>query len=232
MYPSEIMRELIKDLDKVARRRETVKSKAARKFQKSKVFPVWDYEDYIVPESKNHYIIYYYAFRREDAKNPEVHSCAVAFENNNRVLIKGGKTLLRKDEYMEIFILHAYSTHFLERYAERISPDKKLNTTEAALRFFSRNTDEEYSPYIPVNINESLLKRFRDYEYTAEYCIKMKEGISLLNQTVESEYGEPDKVRGLFFLHKTFLPYSLLKETQKAALHEEEKKYWKELLQL
>ena len=64
MTPKEMYDHLAADNPKVDIKKEYLRTKAIKAFQKEMRFPAWQHYDYKIPTTNNQYVIYFYADNR------------------------------------------------------------------------------------------------------------------------------------------------------------------------
>lgn len=99
-------------------------------------FPAWEIYDYTIPSTNNKYVIYFYAESRGRAEKPEVGSCCVIQDEEQRYFVEwvaGGYKHTPNQPISLIRQLHIYEPHFLVRYNERFWNDKSLSLKEIDL---------------------------------------------------------------------------------------------------
>ena len=220
---------LANDLKKVQIRQEYLRPKAIREFKKEKRFPSWRWYEYTIPATNNKYIIFFYVESRMHIEKPLVDSFSVIFDGNKRFVLQwlaGGYKHTEESPLSVIRQIHAYSSHFLERYNERVLKDKSLNANDIACRYLSKN-----KVGVPIVMNEEINKRLTKYGEGAKYGFRVRDGFCFAQSAVEgviSEDGDrcKDKIDAMLVLYTTFMNESDMKETQLAAINKEYDTTW------
>lgn len=122
MTYKEMYDHLAADRQKVEIKEEYLLPKAVKAFKKKLKFPAWEIYDYTIPSTNNKYVIYFYAESRVRADKPEVGSCCVIQDEEQRYFVEwiaGGYKHTPNQPISLIRQLHVYEPHFLVRYNER-----------------------------------------------------------------------------------------------------------------
>lgn len=223
MLYKEIYDHLLSDIHRVKFRTEYLLPKAIKEFKKAKKLPAWRWYEYTVPSTNNSYIIYFYVDSRLNIEKPVIGHYSILFKENKRFVVKAAASLYRHTEESALKLIrqiHVYSSHFLERYNERILKNKSLCANDVACIYLSRNNIGG----MPILMNESINKRIEKYE-GARYGYRVRDGFCFAKNQVEgilSEDGDcrKDKVDTMLILYKTFMNESDMKDTQLAAIDE------------
>jgi hypothetical protein len=122
--------------------------------------------------------------------------------------------------------IEAYTSHFLQRYNERILKDKSLTPNEVAARYLSRNTIA-----MPIEQNDDINRNHERYGKTGQYVFRVKDGICFAQSMIEgiiSEDGDrhKDKVDAMLVLHTTFMNESKMTDSQRNAIFKEHCEKW------
>ena len=129
---------------------------------------------------------------------------------------------------MAIRQIHAYTSHFIQRYNERFLKDDSLTANEIAARYLSRNTIA-----MPLKQNEGINRNHEKYGEKGQYAFRVRDGICFSYSAVdgiESEDGDShkDKVEALYICYTTFMNESKMTDTQRKAILKE---HWEKWLQ-
>lgn len=224
MTYKEMYNHLAEDLSKVKIKEDYLRPKAIREFKKERRFPAWRWYEYTIPATQNKYIIFFYAESRALIEKPQVDFFTVVFDNKKRFVIQWGANGYKHTEDSPLSLIrqiHAYSSHFLERYNERILKDKSLNANDVACRFLSRNTIK-----MPITMNEEINKRLEQYGDGAKYGYRVRDGFCFAQSVIDgisSKDGDrrKDKVDAMFILYTTFMNESDMADTQLKAINKE-----------
>ena len=114
--------------------------------------------------------------------------------------------------------IHAYTSHFLERYNERFLKNPTLSSNEIALRYLSRN-----KTMMPLQQNSEINRNHEQYGVTGQYAFRVRDGICFAQSLVsgiKSEDGDrhKDKVDAMLILFTTFMVESKMSDIQRAAI--------------
>lgn len=221
---------LEKDFQKIQIRIDKNRPKAIKYFKTTRSFPMWYTDEYKIPVTNNHYIIFYYAGNEREIEKPRISYFCIVFCGNQRFVIKGmrgGYQHTLASELVMIPQIHAYTSHFLERYRERCHFNKKLTTNEIAGLFLSRNPEP-----IPILLNENVKKNYEKYGEFNKYGMLFPDGFCFTqtaNECRMSEDGnlEHDNVDAIMIVYTTFLNEKNLSATQKVAIEKENLETWK-----
>ena len=232
MTYKEMYDHLGEDLKKVKIREDYFLPKAIKEFKKERRFPACKWYEYTVPESKNKYIIFYYAEHWKVIDNPNVGSfCIVYDDKNNRYVIKWGARLYKqtKDSKLDIIReIQVYTPHFFSRYKERGLKDTSIGINEVVGMYLSRNRDD-----VPIMMNEAINKRLEKYGPGAKYGYRVRDGFCFAMSDVQiskSKDDDPnkDKHEALYVVYKTFMNESNMKENQLLAIDQEHIDAWQQ----
>lgn len=201
-----IFNTLAKEQEKVDYAVRKAFNKAKSNFFKCNRFPYVYTELYTHPESKNTYLIYYYADSKKAAMYVTVHSGGVLLvneDNGNRSVyrIRLFTDVVKENSiYDEEFdSLSHYTGHFFSRYRERAKVSSDYNTLEGIAIFFGRNSRFD------AKLHENEVIKFPE-KYKNCVAYQIQDGV-----TFGSEY---KKGNILCVEYKTFLSSSELKENQ------------------
>ncbi len=180
----EVYNELNGDLPKLKIRANTLMAKVTKEFRKRCKFPAWQCYEYTHQESKNKYLISFYASSVKDAEKPVVDYVGISSDSSGRVIMKWETWLYRKDD-SDTFIgtraISYYCGHFFSRYRERVWPNVELSANELICRYFTRN-----KKVVPIKLNEDIQLRYKEYgEF--QYGMQVKDGICFTNQGCEGD---------------------------------------------
>lgn len=221
---------LANDLKKVQIKEDYLRQKAIRDLKKERRFPAWKWYEYTIPSTNNKYIIFFYAESRFFIEKPVADSFCIMFNNNQRLIIQWVACLYRHTEdspsLTTIRQIHAYTSHFLERYNERFLKDKTLNANDIACRYLSRNKIG-----MPITMSEDINKNLEKYGENAQTGYRVKDGFCFARSAIEgtkSEDGDrnKDKVNAMLVLYTTFMNEAGLANTQLSAINEEHYNTW------
>lgn len=229
MTYKEMYDHLAADKQKVDIKKESLLPKAIKSFRKEMRFPAWLLYEYKIPATNNQYIIYFYAESRAQAEKPTVDSFCILFDQKKRLVIKwgaGGYKHTPDGPITAIRQIHAYTSHFLQRYNERILKDESLVPNEVACRYLSRNTVA-----MPILQNEDINRNHKKYGENGQQAIRVRDGICFTQSAIEgimSEDGDrhKDKVDAMLILYTTFMNESKMTDSQRNAIFKEHLEKW------
>ena len=220
---------LAADKQKVEIKKDYLLHKAIKNFRKASRFPAWELYEYKIPATNNQYIIYFYAKNRTCVDKPEVGSFCIMFNGKQRLVIKwgaGGYKHTPDSSIMSIRRIDAYTSHFLERYNERILKDESLTPNEIAVRYLTRNDIA-----MPIEQNENINRNHEQYGETGKYAFRVRDGICFAQSMIDgimSEDGDrhKDKVDAILVLYTTFMNESKMTDSQRNAIFKEHCEKW------
>ena len=229
MTYKEMYDHLAEDKQKVEIKKEYLRPKAVREFRRTSRFPAWKLYEYKIPATNNRYVIYFYTESRTRVDRPEVGSFCILFSGKQRFLIKWGARGYKHTTDGPLVLIRqieTYTSHFLQRYNERILKDKSLTPNEVAARYLSRNTIA-----MPIEQNDDINRNHERYGKTGQYAFRVKDGICFAQSMIEgiiSEDGDrhKDKVDAMLVLHTTFMNESKMTESQRNAIFKEHCDKW------
>lgn len=229
MTYKEMYNHLANDLKKVQIREDYLRRKAIKEFKAERKFPAWRWYEYTIPATNNKYIIFFYAESRFFIEKPIADSFCIMFNDKQRFIIQwiaGGYKQTEDSPISFIRQIHAYTSHFLERYNERFLKDKTLNANDIACRYLSRNKIG-----MPITMSEDINKNLEKYGENAQTGYRVKDGFCFARSAVEgtkSEDGDrnKDKVNAMLVLYTTFMNEAGLANTQLSAINEEHYNTW------
>lgn len=221
---------LVADAEKVQIRIDKIYPKAVKSFKKSKSFPMWYIDEYKIPATNNKYIIFFYAGNIGDIEKPHYSSFCSLFCSNQRFVIKGMQMKYRHTPKCKTIMLpqiHAYTSHFFQRYNERFLHNDKLAPNEIAGLFFVRN-----HLLMPIMLNEDVNRNFKEYGEHNDRGMRVQDGFCFTQTAIdgkESKDGIPehDRVDVMLILYTTFMNESDMSDTQIDAINKEHFETWK-----
>ena len=235
MTYKEMYDHLGEDLKKVKIREDYFLPKAIKEFKKERRFPACKWYEYTVPESKNKYIIFYYAEHWKVIDNPKVGSfCIVYDDKNNRYVIKWGARLYKqtKDSKLDIIReIQVYTSHFFSRYKERGLKDKSIGINEVVGMYLSRNRE-----CVPITMTKEINRRLEKYGSGAKYGYRVRDGFCFassnvqVSRNVDSDISK-DKHEALYVVYKTFMNESDMKDNQLIAIDQEHTDVWQQTIE-
>lgn len=229
MTYKEMYDHLAADKQKVDIKKDYLLHKAIRNFRKASRFPAWELYEYKIPASNNQYIIYFYAENRTRVEKPEIGSFCILFNGKQRFVIRWGASGYKHttdSSMVAIRQIHAYTSHFLQRYKERLLKEESLSSNEVAARYLSRNTVA-----MPIEQNDDINRNHEQYGDTGRYAFRVRDGICFAQSSVQglmSEDGDrhKDKVDAMIVLYTTFMNESKMTDSQRNAIFKEHCEKW------
>ena len=224
----EVYNELDADLPKLKIRANTLMAKVVKEFRKVRRFPAWKCYEYTHQESRNKYLISFYAASAKDVVKPAVDYMGVTSDSSGRVIIKWGTWLYRENnslDFIGIRVISYYCGHFFSRYRERIWPNEKMSANELICRYFARNK----MPVL-ITLNDDIKRNYQEYGEFAQYAMQVTDGICFTNQGFEgdeSTVGDQNCNVIYCVWYNTIVSKSLLTECQISAIAEEEKGFFR-----
>lgn len=222
------------DAKKVQIRMEKSYPKAVKAFKKSRKLPAWYIDEYKIPATNNQYIIFYYAGNTSEVEKPYYSSFSFVFSGNQRYVIRGmqmGYQHTPKCNTIMLPQIHAYTSHFFQRYNERFLHKDNLSPNVIAGLFFIRN------PFpMPIMLNENVNKHYKEHGLHNDRGMRVPDGFCFTQTAIqgcESEDGvhEHDKVDAMLILYTTFMNESDMSDTQRAAINKEHIETWKRCIE-
>ena len=226
MTKLEIYNALMADSPKLKIRVESLIPKMAKQIKKEKRFPAWKWDEYTHQESRNHYLICFYAPDFQSADKPIVHCLGLLEDDRQRIIVQWGSWMYRKNGSIDCLksrYIGFFLGHFFSRYRERFWKGDEMTNNELICRYFSRNTFT-----IPLELNESIQRNYKQYGYYAEYAFQVPDGTCFIrhwNEGDERTVGEADCDFISVVVFLTFVNKGLQTDTQKRAIMQEGRKY-------
>lgn len=221
MTYKEMYDHLVIDKQKVDIKKEYLLPKAIKALKKAKKFPACEYFDYKIPTTNNQYIIFFYAQNNKQVEKPEVGSFCIVFAENKRYIIRwiaGGYKHTPESKMILLRQIHAYTSHFFQRYNERFLKNNNLSSNEIICRFFGRNKD-----IMPIKINEGINRNIEKYGENGMQGFRVRDGFCFTQTAIEGKFDsngnrEKDEVDAMLILYKTYMPESIMELTQQTAI--------------
>lgn len=225
---------LSKDLNKIQIKKDCLFPKAIKEFKKAKRFPIYKWYEYTIPATQNKYIIFFYAESRKLIDKPYVGHFAVVFDRNKRFVIQlvaGGYKHTEDSPLILIRQVHVYSSHFFERYNERILKNKSLSANDIACIFLSRNNER-----MPIKMNSDINKHIEGYGESAKFGYRVRDGFCFAREAVQGTVSEDgdrhkDKIDAMMVMYTTFMNESNMDKSQISAINKEHIRIWLQHIQ-
>ena len=218
------------DAQKVQIRIEKSYPKAVRLFKKTRTFPTWYIDEYKIPATNNQYIIFYYAGNASEVEKPHYSSFCFVFSGNQRYIIRGmqmGYQHTPKCKTIMLPQIHAYTSHFFQRYNERFLHMDNLSPNEIAGMFFVRN------PFpMPIMLNEDVNKNYKEHGEHNGRGMRVQDGFCFTQTAIDGEESkdgirENDRVDIMLILYTTVMNEYDMSDSQRAAINKEHLETWK-----
>lgn len=225
---------LVTDSKKVQIRIDKTYPKVVRQFKKSHSFPVSYIDEYKIPATNNQYIIFYYAANPTEAERPRYAPFCVLFSGKQRFVIRGMSMGYRHTPNSEMVMLpqiHAYTSHFFQRYNERFIHKNSMTANEIAGMFFVRNPE-----VMPIMLNEDVNRNYKEHGSHNDRGIRVRDGFCFTQTAIEgkeSEGGirENDIVDAMAIIYTTFVNEYDMTDTQRAAINKGHLETWMHCLE-
>ncbi len=216
MSCKEMFYNLATDKEKVDIKKEYLRFRAIKELKKKSKFPAYVWYEYKIPTTQNKYFIFFYAANRWMVEKPEVESFCELFDDNKRFIIKWGVSPYKHCENREPIILpqiHAYSSHFFQRYKERCLKDETLSTNDVICRYFARNGKD----FFPIKITNEINNNIEKYGIAGEIGCIVTDGFCFIQSNLEGTPGEnriDDKIDAMLLIYTTFISKNEMGENQ------------------
>lgn len=220
MSCKEMFYNLASDKEKVDIKKEYLRSRAIKELKKKSKFPAYVWYEYKIPTTQNKYFIFFYAANRWMVEKPEVESFCELFDDNKRFIIKWGVCPYKHCENREPMLLpliHAYSSHFFQRYKERCLKDETLSTNDVIYRYFARNGKD----FFPIKITNEINNNIEKYGIAGEIGCIVTDGFCFIQSNLEGTPGEnriDDKIDAMMLIYTTFISKNEMGESQYEAI--------------
>ena len=220
----EVYNELTADLPKLKIRANTLMTKVVKEFRRVRRFPAWQCHEYTHQESKNKYLISFFAASSKQIEKPSVDYIGVTSDSAGRVIMKCGTFIYHKDgteDFIATRAISYFSGHFFSRYRERVWPNVEMSANELICRYFTRNKRPT-----PIKLNEDIMRRCREYGEFGQYAMQVTDGICFTKQGCEGDESTVGDRNGNFIScvwYYTIVSERMIPERQTDAIAEEEK---------
>lgn len=225
---------LMADSKKVQIRIDKIYPKVVRQFKKSRSFPVSYIDEYRIPATNNQYIIFYYAANYTEADRPHYVHFFVLFSDKQRFVIRRMSMGYKHTPNSEMVMLpqiHAYTSHFFQRYNERFLHKESLTANEIAGLFFVRNPK-----LMPIMLNENVNRNYKEHGSHNDRGMRVRDGFCFTQTAIEgkeSEDGirENDIVDAMVIIYTTFVNEFDMTDTQRIAINKGHLETWMHCLE-
>lgn len=229
MKCKEMYDHLAADWKKVEYRKEYFKPKAIKELRKATKFPAWKWYEYETPQTRNKYVIFYYAENQNFIENPLTNSFVDIFFDKQRFVVKWGTSPYKhtpESPIKPLRILNVYSSHFLSRYNERFLKDDTLSSNDVACHYLSRNDIS-----MPIEITEEINSNIDQYGEGGKEGFVVKDGLCFAQtgfEGLQSNDGNRnnDIIDAKIIIYTTFIPKSMMTEGQRSAVEKEHIEKW------
>lgn len=226
---------LVTDSEKIQIRINKTYPKAVKYFKKSRLFPAWYTDTYKIPATNNQYVIFYYAGNESEKEKPHHASFCILFYKKQRYVIRHMQMSYQHTPKSNTIILpqiHAYTSHFFQRYNKRFLHQEELTPNEIAGLFFTRNTF-----LIPVKLNEDINRNYKVHGVHNKKGMRVQDGFCFTQIGIEGKESddgihEHDRVDAMLILYTTFMNESDMTDTQRNAIDKEHFETWKQCMEL
>lgn len=139
-YP-EIHRALENATPKIRYKTEQLRAKAVKYFTREVwSFPAWKTYEYTIPATNDKYVIFFFAKDADAAEKPAAGAfCYLRHWNPWQVMLIPEMAPQLHSLMAGIKFLFSYTSHFFDRYRERMLKNPELSMLDTICRFFSRN---------------------------------------------------------------------------------------------
>ncbi len=216
MLPNEIYEIISKDYRKLEFRIEKYLPKAINIFKKARTFPIWYIDDYVIPETRNEHITFYYASNPSEITKPQYVIFSITHSDEQRYVIKSFEMAYKPTpDSKQIMIpqVHSYTSHFLQRYNERFLHKKNISANEIAGLFLIKNR----LPFI-IDLNEDIKNDFADYGDYNTHGVKVDGGFCFVRTAIQHNKTNKDNKEAMLFIYTTFVSNNEMSDIQKDAI--------------
>jgi hypothetical protein len=226
MSPLETYNALNSDLPKLKIKAHSSITKIAKQIKKRGTYPAWSWLEYTHQDSRNKYLISFYAPTQYHVDRPLIQYIAFLDDNKERVVIRWGYWPYQKNvsgEMLKMKSISYFESHFFARYRERVWANADISYHELLCRYFTRN---EYS--IPLEMNEDIKQNYEEYGDLAGISFQQRDGVCFIRHWCEgdeSSIGQEDSDALAVVLYYTIVTSSMLSDIQKKAIGAEGRKY-------
>ena len=218
MTAKEIYENLASDSEKVQIRKAYYRAKAIKCLKSKTTFPALVTFDYVHPQSKNKYILIYYAETRRNVMNPVEDHVFVQFINRVRYLYKAMGCMhhpLNGDSPQMLRYLQIYTSHFMDRYHERIWVQDSISLSDVACAFIARNRT-----FAPVAISKEINRNMEKYNDEFQYGYRVRDGFCFTRTGIVRSPDDESHIAVSVF--KTFMNESKMQSSQLQAINIEQ----------
>lgn len=230
MSPYQIYEKIETDKAKITYQAQKLMPKIIKEIKQQNSFPYYKCIEY-KPRSNNTHVIYFYAENKKDAENPIWDFFTILYNKRQRFVLKQ-----RCDIYNGIGTraIKIYTSHFLQRYKERVYNNIYLSKNKLACRFFCKNLCfNKNAIETPIVVDEEINRNFKEYGASNHWVMLVKEGLCF---TRSCQYDKTWRVsnlentEALMFIYTSFVSKKELTEPQKIALNKKSVKIYRTIL--
>ena len=225
MKLNQMHNELLNNKEKVQYRIDKIRPKAIKFLRKAQIFPARYVDEYIIPSTKDKFVIVFHAANRFEVERPYYSTFFIVYGGNERFVLRGismGYKHTPNSEMVMLPQIHVFTSHFFKRYNERFLHNDKLSANEVAGIFFVRNHD-----IIPIDNNKVINRNYEEYSFN-ENGYRVFDGFCFAETGIEGTFNEynreDDVVDAMIIKFKTFLSKNDLTDTQAIAIDDEHMK--------
>jgi len=227
MTKYQVFKEIEADSRKVELRIAMLSDKISKVFRKCRKFPTWEYCEYTHQDTRNKYLISFYAATAKDVDKPQSDYFCLLDDGNGRLgAVKCGSLKYKKDEsfnFVNTRAISLYKPHFFDRYRQRYWKGQDICYYELICRYFSRN-----KRILPIEVDEDVKLKYEENGPLGNYWLLVNDGICPTHQWCEGgleTIGQPDSEFISVMLYDTFLTRSILKPRQLEAIERNGREY-------
>jgi hypothetical protein len=218
MFPNEIRDIIANDKRKLLVRKDKYLPKVISLFKKARSFPVWYVDDYVIPDTRNEHITFYYASNPSEIFHPKCLFLSIVSDDDQRYVIRSLEMEYKKTPDSKPIVLpqiHSYTSHFLKRYNERFLHKNGITADEIAGLFLINNG----LPLI-IKLNEDIKMNFEKYGEFNTHGIKADGGFCFASMGVFHDKTKVDEKESMLIKYNTFVSNNEMSDIQKKAIDE------------
>lgn len=221
------------DFEKIRIKIDMLYPKVIKEFSKEIVFPSIRWYEYVIPASKNRHILFFWTTRRD---NKPIGDFFCIFQDGQQQFflrcIRGGYQHTNNRPLENVPQVHAYTTHFFERYRDRFLKRANMNIIDVACHYFSRNRTE-----IPMIVDEQINRHINEYGPHSKIGFRVNDGFCFTMSDIDVKIDscgnrELDEIESMVFVYTTFVDKELLSQEQKEAIDNEHRRVLSHVMEL
>ena len=207
--------------------------KVIKEFRKEIVFPSIRWFEYVIPASKNRYILFFWTTRKENEPSGDFFNI---FQDGQQQFFlrcfRGGYQHTNNRPLENVPQVHVYTSHFFERYRDRFLKRDNLSIIDVACHYFSRNRTE-----IPVKVDEQINRKINEYGPNSKNGFRVNDGFCFTMSEIDAKIDpsgnrELDEIESWVFVYTTFVDKELLSQEQKEAIDNEHSRVLSHVMEL